>query len=97
MRERIFERVIPLARIIFFEDMRFDFIILFERIGAIMPDWPAERDIPEPLIELPIWPDWANAGTESKARAAAMKSVSSSDTPYGAESRAAGMLSMLVK
>ncbi len=55
MRDRIvLERIISLERIIFFEDMRFDFIIFFERIGAIMPD-PEERDMPdEPLIEPPI-------------------------------------------
>jgi hypothetical protein len=38
VRERIvLERIIGFERIIFFEDMRFDFIILLERIGAIMP------------------------------------------------------------
>jgi hypothetical protein len=53
VRDRIVLERIPLERIIFFEDMRFDFII-FERIGAIMPD-PEERDMPdEPLIEPPI-------------------------------------------
>ncbi len=66
-------------RIIFFEDMRFDFFIFLERIGAIMPDCPDERDMPEPpmepLMEPPIWPDWARTGAERRARAAASKSV----------------------
>ena len=73
LRERIIflDPIIRLERIIFLEDTRFDFIIRFERIGAIMPECPEERDMPEPPMEPPIWPDWARAGAESKATAAA--------------------------
>jgi hypothetical protein len=73
-RDRIFERVMPLERIIFFDDIRFDLIMpLFERMGAIIPGradstlpLPNERSVPPRDI-------WAKAGADNRARVAASR------------------------